>query len=146
MAFRHLNIEHQPNEDFSGLILTTETSDLNIVDKAYVDNACNDGDVLQWDSGSHAWAPIAGYHVGCDVAVPDDEEQLPGLLPAAMRISAQTIGLDLVEVQPMTAPIGNLNYIHYEYNDGLVIYHPVWDPEKTYEADEFFNDNTFDDY
>ena len=34
------------------------------------------------------------------------DNEFPSLLPIAMKISAQTIGLDLVPVQPMTGPGG----------------------------------------
>ena len=34
------------------------------------------------------------------------DDEFPSLLPIAMKISAQTIGLDLVPVQPMTGPGG----------------------------------------
>lgn len=36
-------------------------------------------------------------------------EEFPTLLPMAMKISAQTIGMDLVSVQPMTGPGGMSN-------------------------------------
>jgi hypothetical protein len=39
------------------------------------------------------------------------------ILPIAMKVSAKTIGLDLVSVQPMSAPSGILPYIDYQYGD-----------------------------
>ena len=37
--------------------------------------------------------------------------------PMAHRIAAQTIGMDLVAVQPMSAPRGELLYMDYQYNN-----------------------------
>jgi len=37
----------------------------------------------------------------------------PNLMPVAMKIAAQTIGLDLVSVKPLSAPLGNLMYIDF---------------------------------
>jgi len=39
------------------------------------------------------------------------------MFPIAMKIAAQTIGLDLVSVKPMSAPKGILNYVDYQYGD-----------------------------
>ena len=39
------------------------------------------------------------------------------MLPIAMKVVAQTIGLDLVSVQPMSAPLGTLHYMDYQYGD-----------------------------
>lgn len=38
------------------------------------------------------------------------------LFPIAMKMSAKTIGLDLVEVKPMSAPKMNILYTDYIYN------------------------------
>jgi hypothetical protein len=38
------------------------------------------------------------------------------ILPIVQRISARTIGMDLVSVQPMSAPKGNLFYLDMVYN------------------------------
>ena len=45
------------------------------------------------------------------------------LLPVAMKIAAQTIGLDLVAVKPSPGPVIDLMYIDYRYDDG-----PLSDP------------------
>jgi Major capsid protein Gp23 len=38
-----------------------------------------------------------------------------GILPISMKIAAKTIGMDLVAVQPLSAPVGNLTYMNYKY-------------------------------
>jgi hypothetical protein len=40
----------------------------------------------------------------------------PDALPIAMRIAARTISMDLVSVQPMSAPSGFLSYIDFNYS------------------------------
>ena len=40
------------------------------------------------------------------------------LLPLAMQVAAQTIGLDLVPVVPMPGPLGMLTYLDYVYSGG----------------------------
>lgn len=39
----------------------------------------------------------------------------PGLLPTVIRISARTIGLDLVTVKPLSAPINQIFYTDFNY-------------------------------
>lgn len=39
------------------------------------------------------------------------------MLPIAMKVAAQTIGLDLVSVKPLSAPLNFLPYIDYQYGD-----------------------------
>lgn len=45
------------------------------------------------------------------------------LLPVAMKIAAQTIGLDLVAVKPSPGPVIDLMFVDYRYDDG-----PLSDP------------------
>lgn len=40
------------------------------------------------------------------------------LLPIAMKVAAQTIGLDLVSVKPSPGPVIDLMYVDYRYDDG----------------------------
>jgi hypothetical protein len=40
------------------------------------------------------------------------------LLPVAMKVAAQTIGLDLVHVKPTAGPVIDLMYVDYRYDDG----------------------------
>lgn len=42
------------------------------------------------------------------------------LLPVSIRIAAQTIGLDLVAVKPLSAPSGLLSGIDFKYNPTLL--------------------------
>ena len=39
------------------------------------------------------------------------------MLPIAMKVAARTVGLDLVSVQPMSAPLGTLHYMDYQYGN-----------------------------
>ena len=45
-------------------------------------------------------------------------DKLPSLLPLAMQVAAQTIGLDLVPVVPMAGPMGILSYLDFTYAGG----------------------------
>lgn len=42
-------------------------------------------------------------------------EYIDSLLPISRNVVAKTVGLDLVSVQPMSAPIGQLIYLDYQY-------------------------------
>lgn len=39
------------------------------------------------------------------------------MLPITMKVAARTVGLDLVSVRPMSAPLGTLHYMDYQYGD-----------------------------
>ena len=45
-------------------------------------------------------------------------DKSPSLLPLAMQVAAQTIGLDLVPVVPMAGPMGLLSYLDFVYEGG----------------------------
>ena len=47
-------------------------------------------------------------------------DKSPSLLPLAMQVAAQTIGLDLVPVVPMAGPMGLLSYLDFVYEGGTV--------------------------
>jgi hypothetical protein len=47
-------------------------------------------------------------------------DKSPTLLPLAMQVAAQTIGLDLVPVIPMAGPMGLLSYLDFVYEGGKV--------------------------
>jgi len=47
-------------------------------------------------------------------------DKAPTLLPLAMQVAAQTIGLDLVPVVPMSGSMGLLSYLDYTYEGGRV--------------------------
>ena len=39
----------------------------------------------------------------------------PSMFPITMKVVAQTVGLDLVSVKPMSAPSGFIPYMDYQY-------------------------------
>lgn len=41
----------------------------------------------------------------------------PSMFPIAMKVAVQTVGLDLVSVKPMSAPLGILPYFDYQYGN-----------------------------
>ena len=45
-------------------------------------------------------------------------DKAPTLLPLAMQVAAQTVGLDLVPVVPMAGPMGLLSFLDYTYEGG----------------------------
>ena len=47
-------------------------------------------------------------------------DKSPSLLPLAMQVAAQTVGLDLVPVVPMAGPMGLLSYLDFVYEGGRV--------------------------
>jgi hypothetical protein len=47
-------------------------------------------------------------------------DKAPTLLPLAMQVAAQTIGLDLVPVVPMAGPMGLLSYLDFTYGGGTL--------------------------
>ena len=62
------------------------------------------------------------YGMG-DVSLPSatadgSGDKAPTLLPLAMQVAAQTIGLDLVPVVPMAGPMGLLSYLDFVYEGG----------------------------
>jgi hypothetical protein len=68
------------------------------------------------DAGSGLFNPVAGAQFGQGgVAGSGDYGQQ--LLPVAMKVAAQTIGLDLVAVKPSPGPVIDLMFIDYRYDD-----------------------------
>jgi len=55
---------------------------------------------------------------GFSAQAPGSGDKPYSLLPLAMQVAAQTIGLDLVPVVPMPGPLGILNYLDYHYGGG----------------------------
>lgn len=45
------------------------------------------------------------------------QSNFPSMFPIAMKVAAQTIGLDLVSVKPLSAPLGILPYMDYQYGN-----------------------------
>ena len=55
---------------------------------------------------------------GANVGTNGSGDKAPTLLPLAMQVAAQTIGLDLVPVIPMAGPMGLLSYLDFVYEGG----------------------------
>jgi len=89
----------------------------SINENAYVNasNVAGMGAVLNPVVGSLAGNTLATYANGGGVAGSGDVGQ--NLLPVAMKIAAQTIGLDLVAVKPTPGPKIDLLYIDFQYDD-----------------------------
>jgi len=45
------------------------------------------------------------------------QSSFPSMMPISMKVAAQTVGLDLVSVKPMSAPSGFMPYIDYQYGN-----------------------------
>lgn len=86
--------------------------DANIMSLAPNMNLAGMGQVSYPDSAS-------GANTGGDGST-GSGDKAPTLLPLAMQVAAQTIGLDLVPVQPMSGPMGLLSYLDYTYEGGRV--------------------------
>lgn len=56
--------------------------------------------------------------IGAAGAQDGSGDKSPTLLPLAMQVAAQTIGLDLVPVVPMAGPMGLLSYLDFVYEGG----------------------------
>ena len=57
---------------------------------------------------------------GASVGTNGSGDKAPTLLPLAMQVAAQTIGLDLVPVVPMAGPMGLLSYLDFTYEGGTL--------------------------
>jgi hypothetical protein len=51
-----------------------------------------------------------------EIAREVDNEILSMFFPTLQRITAQTIGSDLVSIQPLTEPTGEIFFMDYKYN------------------------------
>ena len=56
-----------------------------------------------------------------DAGAAGSGDKAPTLLPLAMQVAAQTIGLDLVPVVPMAGPMGLLSYLDFVYEGGKIL-------------------------
>jgi hypothetical protein len=59
-----------------------------------------------------------GTQQGFDTQTSGSGDKAHTLLPLAMQVAAQTIGLDLVPVVPMPGPMGVLTYLDFVYSGG----------------------------
>jgi hypothetical protein len=64
--------------------------------------------------------PTQGANVGAGAGALGSGDKAPTLLPLAMQVAAQTIGLDLVPVVPMAGPMGLLSYLDFVYEGGAL--------------------------
>ena len=63
----------------------------------------------------------SGMGAGSSIStVKGSGDKAPSLLPLAMQVAAQTIGLDLVPVVPMAGPMGLLSYLDFTYEGGKI--------------------------
>lgn len=62
----------------------------------------------------------SGYGANGVSTVNGSGDKAPTLLPLAMQVAAQTVGLDLVPVVPMAGPMGLLSYLDFVYEGGKV--------------------------
>lgn len=60
----------------------------------------------------------SAFGTGVTTAQQGSGDKAPTLLPLAMQVAAQTIGLDLVPVIPMAGPMGLLSYLDFVYEGG----------------------------
>lgn len=86
----------------------------SINENAYVNatNVSGMGAVLNPVIGS-----LAGNTIGANSGVAGSGDVGQNLLPVAMKIAAQTIGLDLVAVKPTPGPKIDLLYVDFRYDD-----------------------------
>jgi len=89
----------------------------SINENAYVNasNVAGMGNVLAAQPGTYAGGTLAGSGYASGNIGSGDVGQ--NLLPVAMKIAAQTIGLDLVAVKPTPGPKIDLLYIDFQYDD-----------------------------
>lgn len=85
------------------------------------------------------WNDLINIHHGHRAPQDNPEPDFGNIiLPIARRVAAQTIGLDLVNVQPLAAPQGLLHYI--DYNLGIDNYDYTVLPNE----EGWFMDGTFE--
>ena len=65
--------------------------------------------------------PAGAPAQGAAGAAKGSGDKAPTLLPLAMQVAAQTIGLDLVPVVPMAGPMGLLSYLDFVYEGGKIV-------------------------
>jgi hypothetical protein len=70
-------------------------------------------------AGMGATVLPSGYANGVST-VNGSGDKAPTLLPLAMQVAAQTVGLDLVPVVPMAGPMGLLSYLDFVYEGGTL--------------------------
>ena len=91
----------------------------SINENAYVNatNVAGMGNVLSAQPGAFSGQTLAGSQQGAYGPLSGSGDVGQNLLPVAMKIAAQTIGLDLVAVKPTPGPKLDLLYIDFQYDD-----------------------------
>jgi len=91
----------------------------SINENAYVNgtNVAGMGNVVNPILGGPAGSTLGAALGGAYTGTPGSGDVGQNLLPVAMKIAAQTIGLDLVAVKPTPGPKLDLLYIDFQYDD-----------------------------
>ena len=91
----------------------------SINENAYVNatNVAGMGNVVSAQPGAYVGNTLAGAAQGQYAPLTGSGDVGQNLLPVAMKIAAQTIGLDLVAVKPTPGPKLDLLYIDFQYDD-----------------------------
>ena len=91
----------------------------SINENAYVNatNVAGMGNVVSAQPGAYVGNTLAGAAQGTYAPLTGSGDVGQNLLPVAMKIAAQTIGLDLVAVKPTPGPKLDLLYIDFQYDD-----------------------------
>ena len=91
----------------------------SINENAYVNatNVAGMGNVIAAQPGSFVGQTLAGSSVANGGPLVGSGDVGQNLLPVAMKIAAQTIGLDLVAVKPTPGPKLDLLFIDFQYDD-----------------------------
>jgi hypothetical protein len=91
----------------------------SINENAYVNgtNVAGMGNVVNPVLGGPAGSTLGAALGGAYTGTPGSGDVGQNLLPVAMKIAAQTIGLDLVAVKPTPGPKLDLLYIDFQYDD-----------------------------
>ena len=91
----------------------------SINENAYVNatNVAGMGNVVAAQPGAFAGQTLAGSQQGAYAPLVGSGDVGQNLLPVAMKIAAQTIGLDLVAVKPTPGPKLDLLFIDFQYDD-----------------------------
>jgi hypothetical protein len=95
---------------------------INEVKTVFYSDECEDDLVKEM---INQWAEIVCPEVDLSFYWKTNEDIFHDIIgfPVITRIAAQTIGLDLVSVQPMSAPVGKLLYFDYQAtNDEKEVY------------------------
>jgi hypothetical protein len=83
----------------------------------------------------NTWAVKINPKIDLEFYWATNEDIFEGILPLVQRVAARTIGMDLVSVQPLAAPTGQLLYFDYAYT-GVVETQTATTNNRVYEVAE----------